>query len=72
MFAEMGAFHEAVKYAERNDLPITFIVEDNDLSVCTPTQDTWGKKDRSNKVIRYEYRNTRYPHAGVDKNYSGF
>lgn len=72
MFAEMGAFHESVKYAERNDFPITFVVEDNGLSVVTPTQETWGMYPRKNKVICYKYQSTRYPHAGVNKDYTGF
>lgn len=72
MCAEMGVFDESVKYAERNDLPITFVVEDNGLSVVTPTQEVWGLCPRKNKIIRYEYRNTRYPHAGVNKDYTGF
>lgn len=72
MCAEMGVFHESVKYAERNALPIMFVVEDNGLSVATPTQEAWGSLSVTNKVIRYEYKNTRYPHAGVRKEYSGF
>jgi len=72
MCAEMGVFDESVKYAERNDFPITFVIEDNGLSVVTPTQEVWGLSPRQSKVVRYEYRNTRYPHAGVDKNYTGF
>ena len=72
MCAEMGVFDESVKCAERNDFPITFVVEDIGLSVVTPTQEVWGLSPRRSKVIRYEYRNTRYPHAGVDKNYTGF
>lgn len=73
MFAEMGAFFEAVKYSQRNDLPITFVVEDNGVSVCTPTQESWGTHEvASDKVMKYTYHNTRYPHAGVSKIYSGF
>ena len=72
MCAEMGVFDESVKYAERNDFPITFVVEDNGLSVVTPTQEVWGLSPRRSKIIRYEYRNTKYPHAGVNKDYTGF
>lgn len=72
MSAEMGVFHESVKYAERNDFPITYVVEDNGLSVVTPTQEVWGSVKGKNKVIKYEYKNTRYPHAGVHKDYTGF
>src|SRR3989344_4072102 len=72
MCAEMGVFDESVKYAERNDFPITFVVEDNGLSVVTPTQKVWGLLPRRSKVVRYECRNTKYPHDGVDKDYTGF
>lgn len=72
MFAEMGAFDEAVKYAERHNLPITFVVEDNGVSVVTPTRETWGTSPRFSKVVCYSYRNTRYPHAGVNRAYTGF
>ncbi len=72
MCAEMGVFDESVKYAERNNFPITFVVEDNGLSVVTPTQEVWGMCPVESKVIRYEYRNTCYPHAGVNKDYTGF
>lgn len=44
MSAETGCFHEAYKYARNKNLPITFIVEDNGLSVLTPTSDTWGRE----------------------------
>ena len=72
MCAEMGIFDESVKYAERNDFPVTFVVEDNGLSVVTPTQKTWGLYPRFSKVVRYDYRNNRYPHAGGNKDYTGF
>lgn len=66
MAAEMGAFHECEKYARRNNLPITFIIEDNGLSVDTPTQKTWGEWDANNKTIRYKYTRV-YPHYGCGK-----
>jgi pyruvate dehydrogenase E1 component alpha subunit len=43
MSAETGAFHEAYKYARNFNLPITFIVESNKLSVLTPTDEAWGR-----------------------------
>jgi len=72
MFAEMGAFEEALKYSNRNDLPIVFVIEDNGMSVVTPTQEVWGSCDVKSKVMRYEYVNKYYPHAGIKKEYSGF
>lgn len=44
MSAETGAFHEAYKYAVNFNLPITFIVENNGLSVTSPTEEVWGRK----------------------------
>lgn len=43
MSAETGAFHEAYKYARNYDLPITFVVENNHLSVMTPTDSIWNR-----------------------------
>lgn len=66
MCAEMGVYHEVVKYAERNDLPITFVVEDNGMSVSTPTQPTWGPPERKSKVMQYVYEKHK-PHVGIGK-----
>lgn len=71
MTAETGIFHEAVKYAVNFDLPVTFIVGDNGLSVMTNTREVWGcpepwfkgtKYDK--KIIYFKYINT-YPHSGL-------
>lgn len=43
MSAETGHFHEAYKYSQNNELPITFIIEDNGLSVLTPTENVWKR-----------------------------
>jgi pyruvate dehydrogenase E1 component alpha subunit len=78
MSAETGAFHEAYKYSLNHNLPITFIVEDNKKSVCTPTPDIW-KRDQpyyleseykggllhQQNLIYYQYTNDKYPHAGA-------
>jgi len=68
MAAETGIFHECTKYAKRNNLPITFVVEDNGLSVNTPTQKVWGGNGENNKtkIIRYTYERI-YPHHGCGK-----
>ena len=47
-----GWFWEAKHYVEANKLPVTYIVEDNDRSVC------------SSKVERYCYV-ASWPHAGI-------
>jgi len=43
MSAETGAFHEAYKYAKNNKLPINYIIECNNKSVMTPTDETWNR-----------------------------
>jgi pyruvate dehydrogenase E1 component alpha subunit len=80
MSAETGHFHEAYKYSLNHDLPITFVVEDNKKSVCTPTPDVWGRstpyfleQEYSGGVLKqknlyyYQYTNDKYPHAGAGK-----
>ena len=63
MTAEMGVFHEVTKYAGGHDLPITFIIEDNGLSVNTPTKAVWGNGDNPD-IRRYECVRG-YPHHGT-------
>ena len=76
MSAETGAWAESYKYARAQDLPITFVVEDNELSVLTPTHEMWGADKwylpvqnrvwyESKHLIYYKYKNTKYPHAGA-------
>ena len=76
MSSETGAWAEAYKYAVAQDLPITFIVEDNDLSVLTPTESVWGKQRwylpvqdtgwyEGPHLIYYKYHNFKYPHSGA-------
>lgn len=80
MSAETGHFHEAYKYSTNHDLPITFIVEDNRKSVCTPTPHIWNRdlpyfleSDYNGGILKqknlyyYQYSNTKYPHAGAGK-----
>jgi pyruvate dehydrogenase E1 component alpha subunit len=43
MGSETGVFHESLRYAIGHRLPITFIIEDNGLSITTDTKETWGK-----------------------------
>jgi len=78
MSTETGAWAEAYKYSVAHDLPITFVVEDNALSVLTPTRLMWGEKKwylpnqdvswyESSNLIYYTYENKKYPHAGAGK-----
>lgn len=77
MSAETGAWSEAYRYAVAHDLPITFVVEDNELSVLTPTHEVWGEDKwylpvhntrtwyENPHLIYYRYQNNKYPHAGA-------
>lgn len=71
MTSESGMMYECYKYAKNFNLPIHFIIEDNGISVCSPTKKVWGLKklsfNKNNKYITYyKYHNT-YPHAGAGK-----
>lgn len=76
MSAETGAWAEAYKYSVAQSLPITFVVENNGLSVLTPTNQMWGENKwylptqnrtwfESPNLIYYKYKNDKYPHAGA-------
>ena len=76
MSAETGAWSEAYRYAVAQNLPITFVVEDNELSVMTPTHEVWGQdkwympsqnrtRYEADHLIYYKYKNEKYPHAGA-------
>ena len=69
MTSETGCFAENYKYSINFDLPITWIIEDNNKSVCTDTRKTWGFSDltyrnSNSKLIYYKYE-SKYPHAGT-------
>ncbi len=69
MTSETGIFYECVKYSENQDLKIKFIIEDNNLSVCSDTRKVWKEKKlffekyKSKKILIYKYNN-KFPHAG--------
>ena len=66
MLASMGAYQDALHMSAA--LPIKFVVEDNGLSVNTPTAACW-LGDGSDSYIEsdsYTYERT-YPHSGIDK-----
>ena len=70
MTAETGIAHETIKYSRNHRLPIHFIVEDNEKSVCTDTREVWNQPRLSFEGADYEYVSyyryqTRYPHAGA-------
>jgi len=72
MTASLGVFKDCWEYAFSNDLPITFVIEDNGLSTDTPTKEAWGGNwemdwDDEYEKIRYYKYNRIYPHYGVGK-----
>jgi len=69
MAATMGAFHEAVEYADGHLLPIQFVVEDNGFSTDSPTRECWGRQmliPHSLRVRWYTYTRT-WPHVNSGK-----
>jgi len=74
--AETGVFHECWKYSCAWHLPIKFIIEDNNLSVCTDTRKVWNNHTAIiddydgpelvsfNHGYVFKYK-SKYPHAGT-------
>lgn len=70
MTAETGIAHECIKYSQRHNLPIRFIIEDNGKSVVTNTRDVWNTdkllfEDSGDPMIFYYRYENKYPHAGA-------
>lgn len=63
MTAMSGIYHECVQYVSGHCLPVCFWTEDNGLSVCTNTQDAWGR-DESHYPQKYTYKMNR-SHVGT-------
>ena len=68
--AETGIVHEAIKYSRNHRLPIHFIVEDNEKSVCTDTREVWNQprltfEGVNDEYVSYYRYSTKYPHAGA-------
>jgi len=73
MAAEAGVTHEAMKYAAGHDLPVKWIIEDNEKSVGTLTQASWGQHERRTQwdefpdaTFTYSYE-LSWPHSGTGK-----
>jgi len=70
MTAETGIAQTAIRYSRNHNLPITFVIEDNSISVMTDTRSVWGndllsfEELVSKNVITYKYK-SNYPHAGA-------
>ena len=70
MTAETGIAHECIKYSRNFKLPIHFVVEDNEKSVCTETRKAWNQKKLiyegiSDEYVTYYHYKLKYPHAGA-------
>ena len=72
MTAETGIAHECIKYSRNFKLPIHFIVEDNEKSVCSDTRKVWNQERLtyegiSDEYVTYYHYTSKYPHAGAGK-----
>jgi len=70
MTSETGVAHECIKYARSHGLPIHWVVEDNEKSVCTDTRKAWNLskltfEDVQAPDITYYRYTSKYPHAGA-------
>ena len=56
----------SLSWVAKKKLPILFVVEDNNLSVHTPTDIAWNRKNINvpDDVVYYKYENG-YPHHGT-------
>lgn len=68
-----GMASECIRYADNFKLPIVFVFENNELSVCSVTREVWGLTrhpseyvQQSTKVYQYSYE-SKWPHAGAGK-----
>jgi pyruvate dehydrogenase E1 component alpha subunit len=70
MTSETGIAQTSIRYAETHDLPITFVIDDNGISVLTDTRDVWASKtlrfnERESQKVRFFSYKSKYPHAGA-------
>ena len=67
MSVRSGIVRECMDYAAGHELPIRFVVEDNGISICSPTHETWGNSPvLPAAVYRYSYKMER-PHVGIGR-----
>lgn len=71
MAAFSGVYAECSRYAHCHGLPITFIEEDNGLSVMTKTDDVYPRpkfQENGPWATRYSYDlSSKWPHSGAGK-----
>lgn len=69
MTAHTGIFLECFHYLRAHKLPLDLVIEDNRVSVCTPTYEVWGRSpplEWMHLKYHYEYH-SKWPHAGAGK-----
>lgn len=64
MTAMTGIYQECRRYCVGHSLPVRWIIQDNGMSVCTKTEDAWGKVKEFPNVKVMNYKLTK-PHVGV-------
>ena len=65
MTFETGTFHECYKYSRNFNLPLEFVVEDNNMSTNTPTEETWNIKSAIPADVHYYKSERTFPHHGT-------
>lgn len=68
---DTGHFIEAARFGSARELPLTFIIEDNDLAVMTTKKERWHNHHpiEGRNILRYSYKR-KYPHVGSGKHVS--
>ena len=59
-----GIARECVEYARNFKLPILFVCENNEKSVCTPSRDSWGLTDKVGNRKYFWWELTAYVKDG--------
>ena len=65
MTFETGVFHECYKFSRNFQLPLEFVVEDNNMSTNSPTDETWSIKSKIPDDIYYYKYERKFPHHGT-------
>lgn len=65
---DSGHYVEAVRFSNSRDLSITFVLEDNDLSIDSTKKNRWHNYTPidARNVLRYAYVR-QWPHVGIGK-----
>lgn len=63
---DQGSFTEAVRFGNARELPLTFVIEDNDLSIDSTKKQRWHNYTpiKARNILRYEYKR-QWPHCGI-------